>query len=356
MGHPPRVLALIAVLAASPVWAQQGLEGPALADEALAPVEATEGRELADIDRHAESLRQAALAFARTGSAEDRAAGQAGLADLAGELIAGPELATRDAGVGIVALCAWADATGDEAALGVALATAEWALSDRQLEGSGFSQHGDPLAAPALADSVAMGHALLALHGSTGDPTWLAEAQATAGFLGSRFLSGGPGFATVSALDVERQVVRSENLDTVAFVAWLGHVTGDPRWSGMARHGLAGLKTAPDRDGATAAAQRALDERPVHLVVIGPRDDVPTAALFDAARALPLEHRWLEWRDPAGWLNHPAAVPLPLEGPPRAWLCDGLDCGEPLFSADEVTGLRVTLEESPLAEGETTAE
>lgn len=298
---------------------------------------------------HGAALQHAADRLSRTGAAEARAAGRASLGALAGLLVASPDLVTHDAGRAITALCAWSDATGDGAALSVAVATAEWALSDRRLEGSGFSGQGQPSAPARLADSVAMGQALQALYGSTGDPRWLSEALATAGFIGSRFLGGGRGFASVSSLDAERVVLASENVDTVVFVAWLGHVTGDPRWSGMARHGLAWLRAAPGAESGVAAL--AVEERPLHMVVVGPRSDPDAQAQFNAARALPAETRWLEWRDPQHWVAAPSAVQVSLSGPPATWVCDGHDCGSPLRSPGEIAALRTAAEERPVADG-----
>ncbi|GEM_PF-3569647 len=348
MGVWVSVLALtMAALAQDPAI-DDGAEPPVALEEPAAPA-------VSPIQSHATDLNLAAQEQARSGSTTP-SKGHVALSALAGLLVAGPDLSTRDAGAGVVALCAWSDAAGDSAALGVAIATAEWALSDRSLDGNGFSELGDPTQPAALADSVAMGQALLALHSSTGDPVWLAQAQATAGFVASRFLSGGPGFASESALGAERPVSRAENRDTVVFMSTLGRRTGEPRWSGMARHGLAWLRASPDADGATADAARAVELRPPHLVVVGPTDDLATQALYGAARALPLEHRWLEWRDPQVWLNSPSAVPVPLVGPPTVWLCDGMDCGEPLRTVDDVTNLGAVIGDSPLAQGDTAAE
>jgi uncharacterized protein YyaL (SSP411 family) len=338
--------AVLIVLLGSAEAAPEALTGVHAAGHETIP-----GEQASEVLGASEVLRASAISFGRTGGPEYLVSGREQLRRLAGLLIAGPDLATRDAAVAISALCVWADATGDAVPVSVAIATAEWALSDRGRDDGGYgsARGGAP---PALLDSVAMGHALLALYETTGDPAWLARAQETAGFIGARFLGGGPGFSSVSSLDQERRVLRGENLDTVRFVAWLGHVTGEPRWSGMARHGLAWLGSSPDLDGATAAAFRAVDEPPVHLVVVGPYRDPGTQALYDAARALPLPTRWLEWRDPQVWVATLSAAAVPLQGPPSVYWCQGVECGDPMRSVGEIHGLLDMLVESPVAQGD----
>ena len=89
----------------------------------------------------------------------------------------------RENGQAIAGLLAWYDATGDEAALRAALRASDWVLANRARPGGGFRHADKDAAGPYLADNVEMGKALLALHRSTGDRRWLAEARATADFI-----------------------------------------------------------------------------------------------------------------------------------------------------------------------------
>src|SRR5262249_3668122 len=99
----------------------------------------------------------------------------------------------RETGQAIQGLVAYYDATGEKSALSLAVAAARWALSEPGLPDGGFRHAERDAAGPYLADNVEMAAALLALHRSTADRQWLADAVATADFIARTFIDRNTG-------------------------------------------------------------------------------------------------------------------------------------------------------------------
>ena len=78
-------------------------------------------------------------------------------------------------------------------------ARARWVLANRALPGGGFRHAEQDKGGPYLADNVEMAKVLLALHRSTGEREWLAQAQATADFIARTFVDPATGGFVASA-------------------------------------------------------------------------------------------------------------------------------------------------------------
>ncbi len=257
-----------------------------------------------------------------------------------------PRLLTEQNALAIRALCAWSDVAGDEEALAAAIVAARWVLAERRLDGGGFSHGAHDTVGPFLGDTVEMGRALLALYASTGDASWLGRAQEAAGFVGAQFLAGGPGFSTSArgvGPDGLRVVDRAENVSAVRFFDLLGEISGEPRWSGLARHGLSWLaaegvaETLPV--GGVLLADHEVHTSSPGLVVLGSRDDPTARALHQAARALPLGVRTLVWWDP----DAPVAAGMLVSAAPTSgsavYACTEGRCSSPATTVGAVEDL-----------------
>ena len=149
---------------------------------------------------------------------------------------------SRENGWAISALCALHGATGDPSALADAERAASWVVANRSLQGGGFRHDGADAAGPFLGDTLSMGSAFLALYQATGDGAWLSHAEQAVDFIRIHFGRGGePGFAssdtTVSAIPVPRPQF-DENVGLARFANLLGRASGRPSDHALAESAL----------------------------------------------------------------------------------------------------------------------
>ncbi len=174
---------------------------------------------------------------------------------------------SRENGWAIEALAVLYDATRDQATLRRAVRAADYIIAKRNLGTGGFAHGEYDKAGPFLSDSLAMGRAFLALYRSTGDKTWLVQAQNTGKFIQRYFVDeragARPGVRTAA---VERKdsspngdavVIRTENVVAARFANDLVSLTGNARFKTMRDTAMRYLTTPIIRD-----------EFPVHRVLL----------------------------------------------------------------------------------------
>jgi uncharacterized protein YyaL (SSP411 family) len=222
----------------------------------------------------------------------------------------------RENGWAIQGLVAWYAATGETKALDEAKQAAEWIIAHRAIEGGGFRHdERDASGGPFLGDTLAMGRAFLALYGATGDRAWLKRAEAAAGFIDKHFganaqanadTAGFPTAATPagSSAALKPQPQIDENVAAARFFNLLAHYTGNTAYrEGPARRAMRYLATpqVARARGAWIAGILLADQEnatePLHVTVVGRKDDPKAAALFRAALAAPAGYRRTEWWD-----------------------------------------------------------
>jgi uncharacterized protein YyaL (SSP411 family) len=253
----------------------------------------------------------------------------------------------RETGQAIQGLAAYYDATGTKEALKLAIAGADWALRERSLKGGGFRHTTQDAAGPYLADSVEMGAALLALHRSTGDRKWLQAAIAAGDFIAATFIDPRTGgfFVTVSpeAKHLPKPIKqREDNVTATRFFTLLAFYSGNARDREIAEAGMGYLASPAILEAASflpdvLLAEEELRNEPVHVTVVGPKDDPRSAALYAAALAYPLAYKRAEWWDRREGKLTNADVDYPdFPDGPAAFACTRNFCSLPVTDASAI--------------------
>jgi len=251
-----------------------------------------------------------------------------------------PHVYARENGWVIAALAQLAAVTGETAYRREAERAAQWVLAHRSLGNGGFRHDEHDAAGPYLGDTLAMGRAFWALHQLTQDPAWLAHAEAAAKFIEAHFKR--PEAAGYAASDATQNTFPAprpqfdENLNLVRFATALAHVTGRGFYRGMAQNGLRWL-LAPgvaDTRGFSVAGLLLAEEEartePLHVMILGGKDDPVAAAMFAAALRLPEQHKLVEWWDRrAGPAPRGEDIFPEMDGA-AAFLCANGACSTPL--------------------------
>jgi uncharacterized protein len=247
----------------------------------------------------------------------------------------------RETGQAIQGLLAYYDATGEKSALALALAAAQWALRERRLPEGGFRHAERDAAGPYLADSVEMAAALLALHRSTGDRQWLVQAGAAGDFIARTFVEAKTGgfFASASpdGPHLPKPIKqREDNVTATRLFALLAAYTGQPRFREIAEAGMGYLASPAVLDAYAflpdvLLAEEELKNEPLHVTIVGPKDDARSVALYAAALRYPLAYKRAEWWDKReGPLTHHDVDYPDYPDGPAAFACTRRFCSLPV--------------------------
>ncbi|MBV9490848.1 MAG: thioredoxin domain-containing protein [Verrucomicrobia bacterium] len=246
----------------------------------------------------------------------------------------------RENGWAIHALAIFYQVTGDSRYLSDAVRAAQWILANRNLGAGGFSHDANDSAGPYLGDSLAMGQAFLTLYAATADRDWLTRAEQAMDYISARFKAE-VGYLTAaggSTLGARPQV--DENVTVARFANLLYHYTGESRFRDSAGHAIhfLMLPAAADRRGFQVAgfllADREFNRAPLHVTIVGRKDDFAAQALFKAALQEPATYKRIEWWDPReGTLPNPD-VQYPELTAAAAFVCNDRSCSAPALSPD----------------------
>jgi hypothetical protein len=222
-------------------------------------------------------------------------------------------------------------------------------LRERSLPGGGFRHAARDVAGPYLADSIEMGAALLALHRSTGDRRWLQQADSTADFIAKTFIDAKTGgFLVSSSPDgphLSKPIKqREDNVAATRFFTLLAAYTGNARDREIAEAGM-GFLVSPAVLDAYAflpdvlLAEQELRNEPVHVTIVGPKDDARSAALYAAALRYPISDKRAEWWDKreGPLARHDVDYPDYPDGP-AAFACTRNFCSLPVTEPAAIAG------------------
>jgi uncharacterized protein YyaL (SSP411 family) len=171
---------------------------------------------------------------------------------------------------------------------------------------------------------------------------WLERARSAANYIEAHFKSDA-GFSTSIAsnsFSPTRQL--DENVVVARFTNLLNQYTGDAKFQEMAAHAMRYLVSQGEakRRGYQVAglllADHELSVAPLHITVVGSKDDPAARALFLAALKQPTTYKRVEWFDEAeGPLPH-ADVEYPQIGKAAAFLCTEKSCSAPIFTPEKL--------------------
>jgi uncharacterized protein YyaL (SSP411 family) len=253
----------------------------------------------------------------------------------------------RETAQAISGVLAYYDATGVVEARDLAISAARWVLANRALPGGGFRHAEQDKGGPYLADNVEMAKALLALHRSTGEREWLTQAQATADFIARTFVDPATGgFVASASLEAPALVrpikEREDNVTAVRMFNLLSSYTSEVSYRELAEAGMGYLTSPPIIDAFgflpdVLLAEDELRNEPVHITIVGAKDDPRSAALYRAALAYPLVNKRAEWWDKREGKLANVDVDYPdFPGGPAAFACTSTFCSYPVTEPGEI--------------------
>jgi uncharacterized protein len=252
----------------------------------------------------------------------------------------------RENGWAIWGLVALYSVTGDKTVLDGALQATRWVVAHRSIPGGGF-KHGvaDPNG-PYLGDTIAMERAFLTLYGATGDRQWLAHSIESMKFIAANFADKqGLGYDSSKASTDKSyppHPQRDENVAVVRAANLLFHFTGDETYKNVAQKAMRFVAAEPIVRRLPAStvllADYELSSAPLHLTIVGGRDDSAARALFVEALRYPLTYKRLEWWDMReGRLPNPD-VQYPTLKESAAFICTNRTCSPPIYKPADIAG------------------
>jgi len=249
----------------------------------------------------------------------------------------------RENGWVVAALCAYHAATGDAPSLAAAEKAADWAVAHRSLPGGGFRHDEVEAAGPFLGDTLSMGTAFLTLYQNTGDAKWLRLSMASADFIRAHFARGSEvGFAssdTTTASFPKPVPEFDEAVRLARFAALLARASGRAEDRATAESSLAWARLpavvghrGPYTGGLLLAIQE-LAAEPLHVTVVGGKDDPAAQALFAAALKAPTAYKLVEWWDRREGPPPRGESIFPDFPKAEAYLCANGACSTPIPTA-----------------------
>jgi hypothetical protein len=251
----------------------------------------------------------------------------------------------RENGWAITALAVLYQATSDETYLADAKRAAQWSIEHRALEGGGFRHDEKDAAGPYLGDTLAMTRAFLALYNATGERQWLQRAESSLRFIAANFRNtSGAGYLTAHAAPTTAgfrpHPERDENVALARAANLTAQFTGNVQFTKIAEEAMRYVVTpriAQENSAAPALlAEQELTTAPLHLTVVGHKDDPEARALFQAAMRHPSGYKRVEWWDAReGRMPNPD-VQYPKLKRAAAFVCTEKSCSSPIFQADQL--------------------
>jgi uncharacterized protein YyaL (SSP411 family) len=259
----------------------------------------------------------------------------------------------RENGWAITGLTAFSDMTGDQAALDQAIVAARWIIANRSIAGGGFT-HGDKdRAGPYLGDTLAMGEAFLALYASTGDRAWLEQAMAAGDFIAAHFKAK-IGFNTAQSPELDSGALLAPALNVeeqgqvARFFNLLHRYAGKDKFGELADHAMRYLASdhvtgMPRLLAGVLLADGQLAIEPMHVTIVGHRDDPKAVVLHNSARAIADVYRRIDWWDTREGPMINADVQYPELDEAAAFACSAQLCSRPAFSAQELSQVLIEM-------------
>ena len=250
---------------------------------------------------------------------------------------------SRENGWAINAVATLYAATGDQQYLDEATRAAQWVIQNRSAEGGGFRHDVKDAAGPYLGDTLSMGRAFLELYLVTGNRQWLARSESAAKFINANFKHSKAGYITAKT-PTDRSYTpkpeRDENIMVARFANMLFHITANKGYKDMADYSMRYLAEPHIARYMPTAGVLLVDQElssdPIHITVVGHKDDPSAQALFKEAISYPTGYKRVEWWDTReGRLPNPD-VQYPETKTASLFICTNNTCSAPIKQADQV--------------------
>ncbi len=227
----------------------------------------------------------------------------------------------------------------DDSALADALAAARWIVAERSSPEGGYRHDAQDAGGPYMGDTVAAGRAFLSLYSATGEREWLTRAEEAVRFVGRRFrVDGKPGFVSAAATaGLAAKPQRDENVSMARLSALLWHYTGRDEHFDRAGEAMRYL-ASPDvarrfSSAATLLVDDDLRRAPLHVTIVGPRDDPRSRELVRTALAHADAFKRVELWDRRDGPLPRTDVDYPWLETAAAFVCRDGRCSAPLPTA-----------------------
>jgi uncharacterized protein YyaL (SSP411 family) len=260
---------------------------------------------------------------------------------------------SRENGWFIEALTTLYTASGNSRYCAEALRAADWIIKNRSMEKGGFRHGDEKTGALYLGDNLAMGRAFLDLYMITGDFQWLNCAEQTASFIADHFSYKARGAAVGFATAADEpgpsayapQPEFDENVSLARFTNLLSHYTENPRDRQMAETAMRFI-TSPDivrtrlsSVGGLLLAEDEFAHDPLHLAIVGRRQDKIARRLFETAIAYPCIYKQVEWFDLHDASSRRPSMAYPELPQAAAYLCANHSCSAPVYDEAHLLAL-----------------
>jgi uncharacterized protein YyaL (SSP411 family) len=250
----------------------------------------------------------------------------------------------RENGWAINALVALYQATSDESYLAEAKNAANWVIQNRSVPAGGFRHDDVDASGPYLGDTLAMARAFMNLYAVTGNRDWLKRAVDGLGFIAANFKNpDGAGFLTAKTPTdhaYKPHPERDENVSVARVANLLFHYTGDQALRGAAEQAMRYVVTPGIAHQYTAVgtliADAELTVSPVHLTIVGHKDDPDAQRLFQTALQVPSGYKRVEWWDKREGVLPNADVEYPELKQAAAFVCTDKSCSSPILKAEQL--------------------
>jgi uncharacterized protein YyaL (SSP411 family) len=252
----------------------------------------------------------------------------------------------RENGWAISGMTALYAATGDKQYLDAAERAANWIVANRSLDGGGYCHDEHDQSGPFLGDTLYMGRALLDLYQATGDRQWLTKAEQAADFIEQHFAQEKlPGLVStdLKATSLQKPMpLLSENASAARFFNMLYHYSGQQKYKQSAENAMRYLSTpeiARTHKILVAdilLADREIGAEPVHITILGPKDNADAQRLFAAALSYPLAYKRVEWWDRREGPMPNSDVEYPELPKPAAFGCAYKRCSLPIYNPQDI--------------------
>lgn len=245
------------------------------------------------------------------------------------------------------AMVAMYEATGNTHYLDIARRAMQWVEANRRIKGGGYRHDQVDKGGPYLGDNIAVADANLALYQATGNRDYLQRARQTVEYIDNTFRYAGEqgaGYAVsyAPATAIIKPIPHiDENIAVSRLAIRVFHLTGDGQYKNVAERAMRYLAT---EDIALSRLTEAgilllayeLANDPVHMTVVGGKQDSTAQTLYQKALTYPGSYRRIEWWDKSeGEMPNPD-VQYPALPRAAAFACANQRCSLPVFNKEDV--------------------